>query len=134
MTALEILKKAREIVAHPGWWTKGYFCDSKRGQVCALGAIGVACGAIPVSFNKKGNPEYDIAAYMDKFSPEGFYETDQGDMTEWFVHDASNGEFDAIMCLESVIEGPIDEFNDAHSTTQEDVVKMFDRAIEKASK
>lgn len=122
MTPLEILTRAREIITPPGNWTRHYVARNKDGEVtfssspdacqwCAIGAIEAASGSQIIPY-----PPRDIKVEMDSALntlrsaiPAGF-------------SDPRNG-------------GPIVSiYNDAKSTSHDDILKLFDRAISAAKK
>lgn len=143
MTALEILVEARRIVDHPGWWTnEGALC--KNGQVCALGAIGVASGKIPAVYAKRDGKivlEFDIGAFVDSMEWNDIDEDapDQSDLTDAFIASMDTETARAVSFLAKAVGSPnhweepsptsIICYNDNTQRTKDEIVAKFDKAI-----
>ena len=115
MTSIKnTLSRAKELLGERGW-SKGQYVDGD-GCLCALGAIYVAAGEL-------------ASAPLDKYAP--YYAPgDAGDQASKLYLEASEH-------LGSVVPRSsgwphVHLFNDLPSTTQDDVLAMFDRGIEAA--
>lgn len=59
LSSLEILRRARHLVARPGGWCQGWM-QKADGSVCIVGALGLSAGPMG------GNLLYDAAALLNR--------------------------------------------------------------------
>jgi len=102
--AVHLLKAARAFLSNERKWHKGGYCY--RGARCAMGALYEAAGVAP--------RRADFFNYSPVLTTIGA------------AVDALADELPGTM--------PIPEYNDDPTTTHADILSLFDRAIERASK
>jgi len=108
MTAREILKAARAKIATPDKWCQKAPCEDERGRMC----------------------DYDVAARFCSFGALDSVVT----QNELFGTPTKRAADDALNAAAREIAGfGYISLNDSPTTTHEDVLKMFDRAIELVS-
>lgn len=104
-SAVDILTEARNYIAQLGKWKKNTF-GRVNGPVCAIGSLRHVITGDP--HKEDGEAEKVLTGLLNKCVPKKFQKH------SWKV--------------------TIIDFNDAKKTTQEDVVRVFDRAIRAAKK
>jgi hypothetical protein len=107
MTTLAILTAARELLSDEARWTRTYMATNANGT--------------PVAPRKRSAARWCCLGAITKYSSKRrLFEAD----------------YTPILIAENVLRGvigyPITQFNDDPATTHADVLKAFDRAIEKA--
>lgn len=105
----DIFEQAK-IALHVNGWARGAWKDPETGCVCAEGAILAAVHGEPVSSpGLLSESEYDIF-------------TDAEQYLSRLISDETEGE-----------ENSVIGFNDRDTATRDDIVALFDRAIEKVA-
>lgn len=105
VTALEILTKARELIADPAKWGQG-LSYSRSGTYCATEALLVCAGADPFAYGDAiGVPHKNTKA-----------------------HD------EAVDAVFKIVDEWIHTWNDARHRTHGDVLRVFDKAIEQVER
>lgn len=104
---LELLKRARALIADPDHWTKRAYIDTVNGfiQRCPIAALADTCGA--TTYVQLGRRERQLARLLIQAMPAN------GGLLSKLVTDRRR------LIL----------FNDSNDTTHQDVMVLFDRAI-----
>jgi hypothetical protein len=105
MSALEVLQKARELIAKPGGWTQGAYARTADGFLISERNDNASCFCSVGAVSRSSDISEDIGSAFD------------------FLHNAMPPRFTAAGII---------GFNDSPDTTQADVVALFDRAIKLA--
>jgi hypothetical protein len=129
-TDLDILKQARNILLDHGW-TQGRALDCTTGQVCAIGAVIVALGAEVV--REPGGTyllrfPYSLPESPDEAEWAAYFKADLA-----FEKEVTRVEDKILDALQQVVgerPGCIPDWNDLDATTVDDVIQVFDLAIE----
>ena len=105
--AISILQKARDIVAHPGWWTQGKLCS--YGSVCAMGAIAVADGLFELDKNKGPQETVNAATAEDRVPEDYLIDVDgyYGEDGDWHENEVR---YDASEWVAMNLDGELTEF------------------------
>lgn len=129
--AVDNLKRARALIAKPRGWIKGELVD-ERDRVCAIGAMGLAAGRAPGTFDESIDIPgmTDLAkAVQEKF---GIRMGLQPYVEKEYVQDFYGGHYEKKVVTPEVNNSHIYNFNDRDDTTKKDVLKVFDHAIARA--
>lgn len=105
--AIAILQKARDIVAHPGWWTQGQLCAG--GAVCAMGAIAVADGLFELD-KKKGPQERVNPRVAEERVPEDYLVEYYNDYDDFGSYGERVIRYDPAEWVRMNLDGELTEF------------------------
>lgn len=134
MSVVELLAQARELITEPGAWVqgafardeKGYAVDSTSPAACAWCTVG-ALRAVTMAGLPASDEDNKVYHARSAIAARGVAVKDMRPAVAWLREAAGLGAV-------AGGSGGVSDWNDAPSTTHDQVLDVFDRAIAKAGR